>query len=233
VLSFFQQACFHSASSSSKEIDELKKQVAELQQKQLAQEAQIAALTPVPQFKGMPPQAQESLKNIAAALTPGPDTTTSKDDIPKLKAPVLAPLKESGATAEAVVAPGVVDNGGDAYSQAIKDAKKKDLTDLQRDAEAALRSHHDSPATINIMFLYAKELSSRGNFQKSAEQFERLYKMFPDGNKAVSALFELGLCYQKMGNAAEAMEAFQNVETIYPGSAEAHRANQLLQTTGG
>ena len=95
-----------------------------------------------------------------------------------------------------------------------------------------LKNYKESPLTNNALFLLAETQYERGQFSQGAIQFEKLYKTYPDGNKAVAALYRLGLCYEKMGHPSEAKEAWQNVITVYPGSAEAIDAEKKLKASG-
>ncbi len=91
-----------------------------------------------------------------------------------------------------------------------------------------LKNYKDSPLTNNALYIYAETLYEQGNYAKSAEEFEKLYKLFPDGNKAVAALYKLALSYQKLGHPTEAQEAFENILTVYPGSREALDAEKQI-----
>jgi len=142
-------------------------------------------------------------------------------------APTVIPAEEDPLPAKAYTGPEKL------FRLAFADSKKPQVGALEKDVEAMLRSYRESPLTNNALFLLAETLYNRGQFAKSAGQFERLYKLFPDGNKAVSALYRLGLCYKKMGRNNEANEAFQNIISVYPGSREAQDSQKQLAGRSG
>jgi TolA-binding protein len=107
-------------------------------------------------------------------------------------------------------------------------SKCQKAQDPSKEIALLLNKYKDSPFTNNALFYYANSLFEKGNFTKSAEQFERLYTLFPDGNKAVPALYKLAQCYQKLGHPTEAQEAFQNIVSLYPGSREALEAEKQI-----
>ncbi len=114
------------------------------------------------------------------------------------------------------------------YAQAVASAKKDQMSSLQKSVSLLLKGYKESPWTNNALFLLGEKLFEKGQYLKAAEQYETLYKNFPDGNKAVSALYQLGVCYQKLGKPNEAHEAFQNVVAVYPGSREASLAQKEI-----
>lgn len=114
------------------------------------------------------------------------------------------------------------------YAQVLDLAKRDQLPALQKNAYLMLKGYKESPLTNNALFVLGKKYFDKGQFLKAAEEFENLYKTFPDGNKAISALYHLGLCYKKLGKPNEAEEAFQNIASVYPGSHEAKLAQNEL-----
>ncbi len=114
------------------------------------------------------------------------------------------------------------------YQRAQDQARAGHIHVLERTVELMLKGHKESPLTNNALFLLGETLLDRQQYTKAAAQFERLYKNYPDGNKAVSALFELGICYEKLGKKGQAREVFQDLISIYPGSKEAELAEKRL-----
>jgi tol-pal system protein YbgF len=118
------------------------------------------------------------------------------------------------------------------YLEVATEISKKQNAAAERDVTAMLKKFKDSPYTSNALYLFAENLYESSNYVKSAEEFERLYKTYPDGNKAVGALYKLALCYQKLGHPSEAQETFENIVALYPGSREAlDSEKQILNTT--
>jgi tol-pal system protein YbgF len=114
------------------------------------------------------------------------------------------------------------------YRQVLADLKQGKVAVAQKNVSLMMKGYKESPWTNNALFLVGENLFDHGQYLKAAEQYETLYKIFPDGNKAVSALYKLGVCYEKLGKPDEAHDAFQNVVGVYPGSQEAQMAQKKI-----
>ena len=156
-----------------------------------------------------------SENNIAMVPLVPPDAT-----LPTEKKPPITTGTEAGQSSSS--------GAEKLYAQAVLSAKKDQMATLQKSVTLLLKGYKESPWTNNALYLLGEKLFQKGQYLKAAEQFENLYKTFPDGNKAVSALYQLGVCYQKLGKPNEATEAFQNVVAVYPGSREARLAQKEI-----
>lgn len=213
------------------EFADFKKQIIELQKAQGVQSARIDELNnKIMLMKDRIDQhsdngSPESLNAAPIPTTVPPPVTAAPPPLP-VTASATAPAAASGDQNSQASGPDKI------YGQALQDARKPQLTFLERDVDLMLKNYRESPLTNNALFLLGETQFERGQFAQGATQFERLYKAYPDGNKAVAALYRLGLCYEKMGHANEAREAYQNVMTVYPGSAEAVDAEKRLRASG-
>jgi TolA-binding protein len=205
--------------------DDLKSQVLELQKNQTRQQEEIAEL---------------NNKLLILSQKNSPTTPQSSSQIsPKIQSSLAVnPLAVQPAPIALPVPAGESQNGRSKsqsaeslYTKFLGESKKPQTADAQKTVELMLKTYHTSPLTSNALYEYGNILYDRAKYNESAIEFERLYKIFPDGNKAVSALYKLALCYQKTGHPQEAQEAFQNVLTVYPGSREALDAEK--QIVGG
>jgi tol-pal system protein YbgF len=205
-------------SSKNQDTTELKQQILELQKTAGTQAARI-----------------EELNNKILLLTDRIDggAETSMSARPA-QGTQTVPKKKSG-PAVAIPEAGVKEMKGveRLYYQAQSDAQLGQMTSLQRNVELMLKGYKESPLTINALFLLGETFYEQKQYLKAAEQFDRLYKTFPDGNKAVPALFKLGLCYEQLGKTNEAKQAFNNVVSIYPGSREAMLAEKHIGSGQG
>jgi len=237
----------------------LKRQILELQKSQTAQAAKIEELNnkilmlkdqvqappqvvgPVAQSQGMqspsvqsPHPVQDPNPKADVGLPPQEEATREATIPPPVEmkvdplSPVAAPSPKKVVTKPKFLTP--VEK---LYRQVVINSKKQKLDEAGREVNLMLKQYRSSPLTNNALYLYAETLYERENYVKSAEEFEKLYKLFPDGNKAVAALYKLGMSYQKMGHPSEAQETFQNIVSVYPGSREALDAeNQILGSQG-
>jgi len=218
----------------------LKTQILELQKSQSEQSSKIEELnnkilmlsgqagksTPAqaPKSDLAPPPAQGAPPAAAAVVPVAP---VAEETNVKPLAPVPAPPREGAKPKKGITAVEKL------YQQVVMNSKNAKLDLAGRDVNLMLKQFKNSPLTNNALYLYAETLYERGNYAKSAGEFERLYKLFPDGNKAVAALYKLALSYQKLGHPTEAQEAFENIVTVYPGSREALDAqNQIMNGNG-
>jgi TolA-binding protein len=235
VLTCILSSCAGQPTNNS-EVQDLKKQIILLQKVQGQQQTQLEELnnkvlllrdrvdgkstasSPEPHAPGdLPAPEMPETSKMEVAMKP----------TPKVSASTAPPAVTASMLPESSTAPEKI------YNQALNDAKKPQTQFLERDVETLLKSYRESPATNNALFLLAETLYQRQQYSKAAEEYERLYKMFPDGNKAVGSLYRLGLCYEKMGHSDEAKEAYQNVISIYPGSREALDAEKRLENGSG
>lgn len=214
----------------------LKKQILELQKAQGEQSSKIEELNN--QISVLKDQVGNKQTKVARLVPP------TEAPQPPAPAPIAAPVVASETKVDPLIpvaAPPKEEPKAKAgltpveklYRQVVINSKNQKLDAAGKEVNLMLKQYRNSPLTNNALFLYAETLYEHENYAKSAEEFERLYKLFPDGNKAVAALYKLALSYQKLGHPTEAQEAFENIVTVYPGSREALDAqNQILNGNG-
>jgi TolA-binding protein len=199
----------------------LKRQILELQKIQTQQSSQIEDLNNKISMLSKTPQPATKIVAPTPTLQAPPPQT---DNIRAL-APILAPPDRERRIPSK-------DPAFTLFRQIVADCKKPRLDDAAKSVALILKKFKDSPVTSNAIYLYADTLFERDNYAKSADEFEKLYKLYPDGNKAVSALYKLALCYQRLGHPAEAQQAFENIVTLYPGSREALDSEKQIMNGG-
>ena len=143
--------------------------------------------------------------------------------------------KSSGGPMPASVAPAPIPAAAEAlgeekiYRNAEAKWRAQDEEGLARQVDLLFKGYKDSPYTSVTLNWLGDLHYKKGNFEKALQDFQRLYRSFPDGNRAVAALFGVGLSYRKLGKTTEAQEAFHAIVRTYPGSKEALEASELIK----
>ncbi len=81
----------------------------------------------------------------------------------------------------------------------------------------------DHPNADNAMYWRGECYFAKGEFARAAEEFEGTIARFPLGNKLPDAILKLGICQQKLGNAAKANTYFERLRRDFPRSEAARR----------
>jgi tol-pal system protein YbgF len=81
----------------------------------------------------------------------------------------------------------------------------------------------DHPYADNAMYWRGECYFAKADYSRASEQFEGVVSRFPAGNKVPDALLKLGLCQQKLGNAANAKAWFDRLSQQFPRSDAARR----------
>ena len=106
------------------------------------------------------------------------------------------------------------------------------LVNAQRfdEAHVALTHFVDSypshPYADNALFWRAEVRYLQRNYGEALVEYEAVLRRFPEGNKAPDALYKIGMCHTRLGNAASARDAFERVKHQYPTSEAARLASQ-------
>ncbi len=81
----------------------------------------------------------------------------------------------------------------------------------------------DHPNADNAMYWRGESYYAKGEYARAAEEFEGATLRFPLGNKVPDCLLKLGLCQEKLGNAAKAKGYFDRLAREFPRSEAARR----------
>jgi TolA-binding protein len=106
------------------------------------------------------------------------------------------------------------------YSKIIDSYQKKNGADLDRMVALFLKAYPQSVYADNALYLQAKWELASGEYQKSLNTLARLLSLYPDGDKAVSALYTKGVILSRMKQSSAAKETFHSLLALYPGSPE-------------
>ncbi len=85
----------------------------------------------------------------------------------------------------------------------------------------------------DAQFYLAQTWEQGGDRAMALLEYARVTELYPDSNRAPSALYRRGLLEVEAGNTALARRLFTQVESGYPNSPEAPLARQELQKLGG
>jgi tol-pal system protein YbgF len=105
-----------------------------------------------------------------------------------------------------------------AYDAAISLVNTRHYDEALDALAAFLVKWPDHPYANNAMYWRGECYFARGDYQHAAEQFDGVLKRFPAGSKVPDALLKLGLCHQKLGNAAKARECFDRLARQFAGT---------------
>ena len=88
------------------------------------------------------------------------------------------------------------------------------------EAESAFRqfiaAHGDDPLASNAEYWLAEIFFVSSRYKESAEAFLEGYKKFPKGTKAPDNLLKLGISLARLGDNADACDAFDRLAVAFP-----------------
>jgi tol-pal system protein YbgF len=222
-------ACARSAEE--RQLDDMRAQIDELQadrdradRETLAPEVAdargpgVPARVPAP-LPPPPPPAVSVGGQPQAEDVPDPDDPTPR---PTIRV-VGRAVPDDGSTPAATRSSALDPEAKRAYDRALALVRSRQC-DRALDALASfLVKWPDHPYADNAMFWRGECYFAKGDYLRAAEQLEGVVSRFPAGNKAPDALLELGICRQRLGDAAAAKQAFDLLAQQYPQSDAARR----------
>jgi len=81
----------------------------------------------------------------------------------------------------------------------------------------------DHPYTENAMYWRGEAYFAKGEYLRSAEQFEAVLARFGGGSKGPDAMLKLGMCHDRLGAPDRAREYWDRLKSEYPKSDAARR----------
>ncbi len=126
------------------------------------------------------------------------------------------------------------ENGGEqpeailAYNEAYKKFEEQNYTEAVKSLEEFVRQFPNHVYSDNAAFWIGESWFRSREFEKAANQFERVARDYPSGNKVPDALLKAGSCYLYMSKPKEAREALEKLITLYPQSVAAQKAKGSL-----
>lgn len=120
-------------------------------------------------------------------------------------------------------------NSQQVYGKIIEKYRSNDLKAIEAYTTLLLVKYPQSRFADNALYLQGMFAFSIKSYAKSLESFQKLITLYPNGNKAVSALFAKGILYKKMNLRTESENVLSNVKVKYPGSPESLRADAEIK----
>jgi tetratricopeptide (TPR) repeat protein len=129
---------------------------------------------------------------------------------------------------EIVVAP--VPDGGDVPIASTEDdspkKKGRSESDPERDGRPQPPIAGDARTAARLKFQQGAMLYSNGDYAKAVKAFEEAYALVP----AAPVLFNMGMCYERLGRDREALSVYQRYERELTNTQPA--SSQLAQVQG-
>jgi len=117
--------------------------------------------------------------------------------------------------------------------RAAKEALDAGRMKVARSGFARFMKDHPSHALAdNALYWTGETWYAQAMWLKAARAFGDVVGRYPGGNKVPDAMFKTGLCYSKVGETKLAVEVFENLRTLYPGTSAARLAGTQLQRLG-
>lgn len=110
------------------------------------------------------------------------------------------------------------------YSEVLRYYQIKSSEGLNVMVGEFLVRYPNSIFADNALYLQGQLELALGNPSKALAAFEQVIKMYPSGNKYVSALFGKGVAYRKLQIYGFSKNVFQEVKKKFPGSPEFYKA---------
>jgi TolA-binding protein len=120
-------------------------------------------------------------------------------------------------------------NSQQIYEKIIEKYRSNDLKAIEIYTNLLLAKYPQSHFADNALYLEGMLAFSIKSYAKSLECFQKIISIYPNGNKAVSALFAKGILYKKMNLRSESENVLTNIKTKYPGSPESLRADAEIK----
>lgn len=105
-----------------------------------------------------------------------------------------------------------------AYEQGLALVQGKQYAKGNEQLAAFLVKWPDHPYVENAMYWRGEAFFAQGEYLRAAEQFEAVLSRFGAGKKAPDALLKLGMCHDRLGNAARAQEYWDRLKNEFPRS---------------
>jgi TolA-binding protein len=81
----------------------------------------------------------------------------------------------------------------------------------------------------NVLYLQGQLALQNKNYAEALRNFQKITKLYPHGNKAVSAQFSKAMTYKRLNLTAEVRRVLKELRVKYPGSPEYFRAEAELK----
>jgi tol-pal system protein YbgF len=145
----------------------------------------------------------------------------------------LAPA--AGSAAGAAAAPGAAKKGSgpaDLYAQATADYQRGQFDLSRQGFQEYVDTYPKTDLSDDASYWIGECYAAQKKPREAIAAWERLFKQYPDSDKAPAAHLKKGLAHVDLGEKAQAIVELQFVVHEYPRSDEAKSARQRLRTLG-
>jgi TolA-binding protein len=110
------------------------------------------------------------------------------------------------------------------YAKIISSYRARHSAELHQAVEMLAKGYPQSVHLDNAYYLLGLSEIAEGHYTQGEVWFDRVLNEQPMGNKAVSALFAKAIAEKRLNHFEQAHTLLQEVQKLYPGSAEAQRS---------
>jgi len=150
-------------------------------------------------------------------------TTANVPDLPTFEEPA-PPAEPTEPAAAKVPAPAPVEVSVEGYRRGLRLVRDRKFDEALQELDAFYSANQGHPYADNALFWCGEIHYLRHEYTQALEDFERLQKLHPWGNKAPDALYRMGQIHLRRGDRARARAYFDKVREQFPDTAAARLA---------
>ncbi len=235
---------------SSSDIDELHRQLTEIQRQVLYLQQQVSSKEEVSQlgsqigaqtdaFRRSAADMQVALEQLSTQIdelqSNLADTDFRLNDLSQQIATTNQQLRDTRGGAAESGPPGALPPPSDPqklYQAAYNDYLRGSYDLAIMGFRQYLDSYADTELSDNAAYWVGESLYSQGRYDQAIREFDRIVVRYPRSDKMASALLKKGYSYLQLGQRDQGVGQLRSVVRSYPGSDEANLARQRLRDLG-
>lgn len=102
------------------------------------------------------------------------------------------------------------------YDHAMKIYRSGQFGEAERGFEQFVRAHPSHDYADNALYWKGEAAYDQGHFSDALAAFTEVVERYGGGNKGADALLKIGLCYGRLGDAANARDVLSQLISAYP-----------------
>lgn len=182
----------------------------------------VPALAPVPvpfepSASGERPRSMESEPRIQSEIK---KSTVADANVPRI---------ELTASQRGDEVPVGLSDDGKLYTKILETYRTRKIAELEKSVSMMIKTFPDSVFADNALFLAGQLAFEQGDLARAATYMDRVVDDYPNGNKAVSALYAKAMIEKRLSRAGESRRILESLLRAYPGSPEAMRASMEIK----
>ncbi|KAB2962096.1 MAG: tol-pal system protein YbgF, partial [Thermoanaerobaculia bacterium] len=150
--------------------------------------------------------------------------------------PPASGIEESELEADTPVAatePGTGGAAGEEYERALRLLRDGSVAEAESALAAFAAAHPTSDLADNAWFWIGESRLVRDDVAGALAAYRNAVESYPEGNKTPDALYKIGQCLARQGDAARAAEVWRELTRRFPATAAAEKARDALGGTPG